>query len=265
MTLITLLSDFGLEDQYVSQMKAVILSTVPQAQIVDISHRVERHNVTIGSYLLETTAPLFPKGSIHVAVVDPGVGGNRSPIVVRCERGILVGPDNGLLVNASRRLGFKAAYRIDNRRFMRTNISNTFHGRDVFAKAAAEIAKGSDLRKVGSIVSKLVRLRIPEVSVSKNGLTCTVLYIDSFGNIVTNVPEELVQSLPLRYSGTITVGGPRQRNARAIPARSYLDIPLRKVGIVVGSQGYLEIALREGSAADKLKVKVADRVDLRFN
>ena len=140
MSLITLLSDFGLTDPYVAEMKGVILTANPDQKIVDVSHGIERHNIAMGSFVLETALPYFPNGSIHVTVVDPGVGTERFPLVVLCERGILVGPDNGLLVRAAERLGFNAAYQIDSHRFEGEKVSSTFHGRDVFAKTAANLA-----------------------------------------------------------------------------------------------------------------------------
>src|SRR2546430_17115965 len=113
MALITMLSDFGLTDPYVAEMKGVILSLNPDQKLVDVSHGIERHNIAIGSFVLETALPYFPHGSLHVAVVDPGVGTERLPLVVLCERGILVGPDNGLLVIAAAHLGLKAPYQLD--------------------------------------------------------------------------------------------------------------------------------------------------------
>src|ERR1700751_3212010 len=149
MTVITFLSDFGLTDPYVAQMKAVVLSTALNAEIVDISHGVEKHNVAAGSFILETSVPFFPMGSVHVAVVDPGVGGERLPIVIECNQGVLIGPDNGLLARASDKLGFQTAYRITDSHFIRDMPSTTFHGRDIFAFTAAGIAAGRRPNEVG--------------------------------------------------------------------------------------------------------------------
>src|SRR5467141_5333961 len=190
MALITLLSDFGLTDPYVAEMKGVILSANPDQTIVDVSHGIERHNIAMGSFVLETALPYFPHGSIHVAVVDPGVGTERLPLVLLCERGILVGPDNGLLVRAAEKLGFKTAYQIDSHRFKGEKVSATFHGRDVFARTAAKLADGLRPDTVGAVVKELVRLDIPSVSVSDEGMTCTVLHVDSFGNVILNLGEE---------------------------------------------------------------------------
>src|SRR6266699_2752104 len=155
MVTITLLSDFGLTDPYVAEMKGVILSTNPDLRIVDVSHGIE-----------------------------------RLPLVVLCKLGVLVGPDNGLLIRAAERLGFKAAYQIDSPRFKGKKVSATFHGRDVFARMAAELADGLRPDAVGALVKELVRLDIPSVSVSDEGMTCTGLHVDSFGNVILNLGEE---------------------------------------------------------------------------
>src|SRR5205809_7187155 len=151
MVTITLLSDFGLTDPYVAEMKGVILSTNPDLRIVDVSHGIERHNIAMGSFILETALPYFPQGSIHVAVVDPGVGTERLPPAVLCKLGVLVGPDNGLLVRAAERLGCKAAYQLDSRRSKGEKGSATFHGRAVFARRAANLADRLRADTVGPV------------------------------------------------------------------------------------------------------------------
>lgn len=262
MIVLTLLTDFGLSDSYVAQMKAVILSNVPSAQIIDISHGVQKHNVAMGSYLLETTVSFFPEGSIHVAVVDPGVGSSRKPVVVGCDRGILVGPDNGLLVRASERLGFQVAYEIKNGQFMRNRISHTFHGRDVFAFAAAKIAQGAKPDEVGPRVAKLVRLDFPDAIHSKNMISGIVLYIDSFGNVVTNITEYNSGKFGLREGGAIRLRT-REGEHEGFVVGSYSDLSPDKIGVIVGSQGYLELALKNKSLAEMLNLKPSDRLEIR--
>src|SRR5438132_11662479 len=142
MKTVSLLSDFGLKDGYVAQMKGVILDKCPNAVVVDISHGIERHNIPMGSFILETTVPYFPNGTIHVAVVDPGVGSARKAVAIECEKGILVGPDNGLMVRASEKLGLKSIHQIGEQEFQRKPLSTTFHGRDIFAYVAGLIASG---------------------------------------------------------------------------------------------------------------------------
>src|SRR2546426_2440327 len=143
MQLISLLTDFGLKDPYVAEMKLVLIKNCPDAVLVDITHQVERHNIVEGAFLLEMAVPFFPGRTVHLAVVDPGVGSARLPVVVECRRGhVLVGPDNGLLVRAAETLGYKQAYRMENPRFLGRKVSPTFHGRDIFAVAAGEIGFG---------------------------------------------------------------------------------------------------------------------------
>src|SRR5216684_2498661 len=151
MALITLLSDFGLTDPYVAEMKGVILSASPDQKIVDVSHGIERLS-----------------------------------LVMLCERGILVGPDNGLLVRAAERLGFNTAYQIDSHRFDGEKVSSTFHGRDVFARTASKIANGLNPNSVGGEAKQFVKLDIPTASISHDRAHCTILYVDSFGNVVLN-------------------------------------------------------------------------------
>src|SRR6266699_2055871 len=237
MVTITLVSDFGLTDPYVAEMKGVILSTNPDLRIVDVSHGIERHNIAMGSFILETALPYFPEGSIHVAVVDPGVG--------------------------TERLGFKAAYQIDSPRFKGKKVSATFHGRDVFARMAAELADGLRPDAVGALVKELVRLDIPSVSVSDEGMTCTVLHVDSFGNVILNLGEEEFLRLGLHEDRRLEVKTIHGRSSASI-ARTYSKIHSDQLGIILGSQGYVEIAMRESSAATRLGLKPLNQVEIRF-
>jgi S-adenosylmethionine hydrolase len=264
MALITLLSDFGLTDSYVAEMKGVILSANPDQKIVDVSHGIERHNIAMGSFVLETALPYFPHGSIHVAVVDPGVGTERLPLVVLCERGILVGPDNGLLVRAAERLGLKAAYQIDSHRFDGEKVSSTFHGRDVFARAAAKLANGLNPNSVGAEVKQLVKLDLPIVSISHGRANCTALYIDSFGNVILNLADEDITRLGVHVGDHVTIGT-KQGQFSGLYCRIYSDISHAQVGIILGSQGYLEIAMRESSAATRLGLKPLDQIEVRLS
>jgi S-adenosylmethionine hydrolase len=263
MITITLLSDFGLTDPYVAEMKGTILSINPDLRIVDVSHGIERHNIAMGSFVLETALPYFPQGSIHVAVVDPGVGTERLPLVVLCKLGVLVGPDNGLLFRAAERLGFKAAYQIGSRRSKGERVSATFHGRDVFARTAAKLADGLRPDTVGAAVKELVRLDIPSVSLSDEGMTCTVLHVDSFGNVILNLGEKELLRLGLHEGRRLGVKMAHGRSSASI-ARTYSEIHRDQLGIILGSQGFVEIAMRESSAAARLGLKPLDQVEIRF-
>src|SRR5437660_245428 len=263
MRVVTLLSDFGLRDGYVAQMKGTILNLCPSALITDISHEIERHNIPMGSFILETTAPHFPNGTIHVAVVDPGVGSARKGIVVECETGIFVGPDNGLMARASEKLGLKSIYEIREKEFQRKPVSSTFHGRDVFAHVAGLIASGRRPEEVGPKVSKLQKLPISSPKFSGKKLVCQVLHADVFGNIITNVGEKAVRKIPVKFGEGVEIrAGTRKLQAQY--ARSYYEVDKGTMTVLLGSQGYLEVAVREGNAKDKLDVRPLEKLEFRF-
>jgi S-adenosyl-L-methionine hydrolase (adenosine-forming) len=263
MRVVTLLSDFGIRDGYVAQMRGTFRSLCPNAVVEDISHEVERHNIPMGSFLLETTAPYFPKDTIHVAVVDPGVGGARKAIVVECETALFVGPDNGLMARASVRLGLKSIYEIREKEFQRNPVSSTFHGRDVFAYTAGMLATGRKPEEVGPQVSKLETLDLADPKLSGKTLVCQVLHVDVFGNIITNVTEKMIGATPMKFGETIEITL-RAGKTRAKYVRSYYEADKGALAVLPGSQGFLEIAVREGSAGDKLGVKWLDMLELRF-
>ena len=263
MRVVALLSDFGLRDGYVAQMKGTILDLCPNAVITDISHDVERHNIPMGSFLLETTVPYFPKGTIHVAVVDPGVGSARKAIVIECNAGLLIGPDNGLMARASEKLGLKSIYEIREKEFQRTSVSSTFHGRDVFAYAAGLIASGRRPEEVGPRISKPEKLPLSSPMLSGRKLTCHVLYVDAFGNVVTDVEEKMVRKIPWKSGESVQItSGSRKLQAQCV--RSYYEVDKGAMAVLVGSQGYLEVAVREGNAKDKLDVRPLEKLEFRF-
>ena len=263
MKVVTLLSDFGSRDGYVAQMKGTILDLCPDAVITDISHDVERHNIPMGSFILETTAPYFPKGTIHIAVVDPGVGSARRAIVIESDTAIFVGPDNGLMARVGEKLGLKSIHEIREKEFQRTPVSSTFQGRDVFAYTAGWLASGRKPEEVGPKVSQLEKLNLTEPKLPGKSLTCHVLHVDAFGNIVTNVEEKMVQRVPVKFGGTVEIRSwTRKLQARYV--RSYYEVDKGDMALLLGSQGFLEIAVREGSARDKLEVKPLEHLELQF-
>src|SRR5712664_1954926 len=205
MRVVALLSDFGLRDGYVAQMKGTILDLCPSAVITDISHDVQRHNIPMGSFILETTAPYFPKDTIHVAVVDPGVGSARKSIVVECETAIFVGPDNGLMARASEKLGLKSIHEIREQEFLRKPVSSTFHGRDIFARVAGMIASGRRPEEVGPRISELEKLPISPPRLLEKKLVCQVLHVDAFGSVITDVDDKLVKRIPLKFGERVNI------------------------------------------------------------
>jgi len=263
MRVVTLLSDFGLRDGYVAQMKGTILDLCHSAVITDISHDIERHNIPMGSFILEATAPYFPKDTIHVAVVDPGVGSARKAIVIECNNAIFVGPDNGLLVQASEKLGLKSIHEIREKEFQRKPVSSTFHGRDVFAYVAGLIASGRKPGDVGPRLAQIEKLDLSPPRRSGQTLVCQVLHVDGFGNVVTNVGEKMLQEVPAKLGERVEIrSGPRKLQVQYV--RAYHDVDMGTMAVLLGSQGFLEIAVREGSARERLDVKPLGTLELRF-
>jgi len=173
----------------VAEMKATILGICPEAAVVDITHEVDKFNVRMGAYILASAAPYFPKGTIHIAVVDPDVGTQRQPLLIKTKREFFVGPDNGLLVLASEKEGIVEIRQITNRKFMLPKVSNTFHGRDLFAPAAAHLANNVSPTEFGPIARDFVKPDFARATRSETALNGEVLHIDEFGNIITNISD----------------------------------------------------------------------------
>ena len=178
--IITILTDFGLQDPYVASMKGVILSINPDVQLIDISHEIGKFNIQEAAFKLAASVPYFTPSTIHLVVVDPGVGSDRKPLIVLTRHYFFIGPDNGVLSLAAEQDGIKRIIEIQNKNFIRKPVSNTFHGRDLFAPVAAYVAKRVALKKFGPNIRKMVKLKIPEVVISHNEIKGKILYIDGF-------------------------------------------------------------------------------------
>lgn len=244
--IITLLTDFGTADGYVGEMKGVLLTEAPAATLVDISHELPAHDLDIGRLTLARYWRRYPEGTVHLAIVDPGVGSSRAALAVRSEGRFLVGPDNGLLSPALLASRARAVALP-----VPPNASSTFHGRDIFAPAAAMLARGAPLEDLGPEISEPVIRRTPEPTRGSAGeLVGEVIAIDRFGNAVTNISA--------MYTGVIVVDG------RELPLRrTYADMERGDVGAVAGSSGLIEIAVREGRASEALRLTRGARVVLR--
>ncbi len=236
--ILTLLTDFGAGSGYPAQMKGVILSALPTAALVDVSHEVPRHDVLAGALLLEACAPRFPPRAVHVAVVDPGVGTERRPLAVVDAAGrTFVGPDHGLFTPF---LEGGRAHLLSDPRVVPGPVSATFHGRDVFAPAAAWLAAGAAVEDVGPAVSDPVRLAWPRAQRRGSEIRGECLMADSFGNVLTSIRGVDLETHPIE---TVTAGG---RPARLV--RTFGDGRRGELLALVGSSGRLEIAVREGNA-----------------
>lgn len=248
--LITLLTDFGVGTGYPAQMKGVILGLHPEARIVDLSHTVPPYRVLVGQALLLETAPAFPPGTIHVAVVDPGVGtARRGLLVVGAERWAghtFVGPDNGLLWPFTR--GGRV-FELTEPAYRRAHVSATFHGRDVFAPAAAHLALGVPPEKFGPEVLDPVKLAPPRVRREGGAIVGEIVQVDAFGNLVSNLSLEDLPPVDLSQL-RVSVGG---RTLSGIQ-RTYGSAPVGTLLALLGSAGFVEVAVREGSAARELSL-----------
>lgn len=244
MAVITLTTDFGTRDTYVAEMKAAILSITRDVHVVDITHEVAPHDVLEGALALEAAAPWFPTATIHLAVVDPGVGTARRGLAVASGDHVFIGPDNGLFTPF---LGVTPwrAFELRAEQFGATQMSRTFHGRDVFAPAAAHVARGLEPERLGPLVTDPVLLAWPRASLAGGRVGGAVVHVDRFGNLVTSIRAETLASLGSAV--TVRVG------ARTLPlVRTYGELARGRAGALVGSHNRLEIAVNRGSAASVL-------------
>jgi S-adenosylmethionine hydrolase len=260
---LTLTTDFG-ATEYVAQMKGAILSVHPEARIVDVSHEVQPQNVLEGAYVMAATVPYFPKGTVHVGVVDPGVGTVRRGLAIQCRRGWLVGPDNGLLWPAAEALGLEQVRALEDRRFFRKTVSATFHGRDVFAPVAAHLAvDGPDaFGALGSVVDDAIRLRLGEGAAWEGSLVRgVVLHVDRFGNVVTNVPADMVERWGVGSEAAVEIA---QKPHRMRRVSTYGDGGPDEPVLLISSSGFLEVAMNEENAARRLGVRPGLPVAVHF-
>jgi S-adenosyl-L-methionine hydrolase (adenosine-forming) len=244
MAIVTFTTDFGAHDGYAGAMKGVVLSLAPDATIVDVTHGIPPQDVMAGAIALSQAAPLYPQGSIHIAVVDPGVGGQRTDLLVEYAGSFFVGPDNGVLSLATR--GPRRIFRIDSPEFMRATVSPTFHGRDVFAPTAARLASGAPPDAAGPLLETMVDLSATRVIRRGEVIEGEIIHVDGFGNLITSLPGDVVTTL----GGQVVVELDTSEG-RFEPSfgRTFADVESGGLIAYVGSGGQLEIARRDGSAA----------------
>lgn len=262
MSTITLLTDFGTRDEYVGVMKGVILSVNPAARIVDITHDIEPQDLVGGAYAVKASYGYFPRGTVHLIVVDPGVGSERRILAVAREGHIFIAPDNGILTLVLKEGRADALVHVENARYFLHPVSRTFHGRDIFAPVGAQISRGLDLRAIGRSVDQrevaLLDLKVPRVA-PRHGICGTIVCIDRFGNMMTNIDEATLGDFcASKKTGTpdIEVGGRAIAGVSCSYAAAEIGSPLA----IVGSRGYLEIAVNRGSAKDYFDAKRGDPV-----
>ncbi len=254
---ITLTTDFGLQDYYVSAMKAVMLSIAPDARLVDISHEIPSQDIMAGSWILQNSAMLFPEGSVHTVVVDPGVGTGRNPVALKVKDQFFVGPDNGIFSLLTSDQEYQAV-RLTNKKYWTENPSNTFHGRDIFAPVAAHLSQGVALSEFGEPVDELVKYRWTVPIADKDGLEGMVIHIDKFGNLITNISEDLLEEVI------------DDKNVRIYVGNTILDEIATTFGNVtegepvayIGSSGMLEVGINKGNAEEMLGVQKGAQISL---
>jgi hypothetical protein len=257
--LITLTTDFGHSDHFVGVMKGVIAGLAPKARVIDICHDVAAHNITEGAFIINEAWPYFPKGTIHVIVVDPGVGSSRRPILAEAGGHFFVAPDNGLLSMVMDAAPHKVRV-ISNPKLMRREVSRTFHGRDVFAPAAAYLTKGTKPAEFGKIIHDCIRIdTAANVKLTPSSWRGTVLKTDHFGNLVTSFAPEQFSRITSR---PFEVRAGLQKIHRL--ALHYAETAVGELFVIVGSSGYLEVAANQASAASLLGCSAGAAIELEF-
>ncbi|HOP85060.1 MAG TPA: SAM-dependent chlorinase/fluorinase [Syntrophorhabdaceae bacterium] len=253
--IITLLTDFSTKDSYVGQMKGVILSINPCVKIIDITHEIEPQDIREAAFVLKEYYQYFPYGTIHVAIVDPEVGGKRRPLVCEHNGHIFIGPDNGIFTLV---LDDKAEiYHIENRAFMLPRISNTFHGRDVFSPVAAHLSKGIPIASLGEKIEKFTILENCFPLIYTDIIYGEIVRFDRFGNAITNIDEKTLDGFIKDRGFKVSVGKKEFKNIK----KTYFE---GEFSCLIGSSGYLEFAYYKGSIKDKLGIWKGDEVIIKI-
>ncbi len=259
-TIITLTTDFGHRDHYVGSLRGVIHDINPQVKLIDITHDIPSYDIIHGAYVIGSTYYLFPRGTIHVGVVDPGVGGRRLPILVQTENYFFIGPDNGLFSMVSLREKIVAIYHLTNPRYFRPEVSQTFHGRDLFTPVAAHLARGVKPRQFGARVREMRRLPLFAMDVTPHQLQGHIIAIDKFGNAITNITREAFSAHVRGKSFVLQIGSKRISRI----CETYSQVAPGEAVAVFGSNHLLELALYQGSIADFWRLKRGQSLTARI-
>jgi S-adenosylmethionine hydrolase len=257
MSLITLMTDFGIKDGNVGVMKGVIWSLAPEAQIADLSHTISPQNVREAALILARSAPYFPPGTIHLVVVDPGVGTERRPLAARIGQQYFIGPDNGLITLLLDQAEEAEFIHLDRPGYWLPELSSVFHGRDIFAPCAAHLARGVPLSELGTPISDPVLLDFPQPQPIPSGLRGEIIHIDHFGNLSTNIRREHLQG---RLDLTVRYGAAEVRGL----VRTFGERPPGELVSLYGSTGNLLLCVVNGSAAQRLDAALGDTVEVTF-
>jgi hypothetical protein len=258
--IITLISDFGTRDYYVGAMKGACLQINPSANLVDVTHEIPAGNIRYAAYVLAHTWPRFPAGTVHLVVVDPGVGGRRRPIALAGPSGIFVGPDNGVFTTVLDEGGVDTIVEVTEQRFFSREISRTFHGRDVFGPVAARLSSGAiTVEDLGAAIDDPVRLDAIAPERIDDVLIGCVIHCDHFGNLVSNVSEEVLENFLDGGTAVVEVGGVTIEGL----SDTYIRVAEGQPLALIGSSGLLEISINRGSAGELLGISIGERVVVR--
>jgi S-adenosyl-L-methionine hydrolase (adenosine-forming) len=255
---ITLTTDFGLQGEYVGAMKGVMLNINPHCRVIDITHQISPQNILQAAFVLEKTNKYYPSGTIHLVVVDPGVGTERRALIIKKREHFFVGPDNGVFSFILDEKGKTEAVEIKEKQYFLSPLSSTFHGRDLFAPVAAHLSLGTDLKKFGLPAKDFVRMEWPRAELKENRLAGKILWADSFGNLITNITREeygsLLEGNPILIKGA---GWKIQHLAR-----TYAEARPREPIALFGSSDLLEIAMNQGNAYQRLGIKPGEIIHI---
>jgi len=250
---ITLTTDFGQEDGYAGAVKGVLLKINPRMKIIDVTHEVSCFNILEGALVLNSFYQFFPKGTIHLAVVDPGVGGKRKGITIMTDSYFFIGPDNGIFSFIFEKEKIRQMVDLTNSKYFLHKPSFTFHARDIFAPVSAYVSLGVELKEFGPSTKECYKLKLPQPVYKKSKLTGEIIYIDRFGNLVSNISYDLIEG-----AKQIRIKIGRQKIDHL--SRFYEEEKERKLIALIGSNNFVEIAVNQGSAQKLLKAKVGDKV-----
>jgi S-adenosylmethionine hydrolase len=256
--IITLLTDFGTKDHYVASMKGVILKINPRCILIDITHQVKPHDIEEGAFILANAYSSFPKGTIHLTVIDPEVGGARKPILLETANYFFIGPDNGLFTFAVKREEIRKGVALTNEEYFLPQISSTFHGRDIFAPVAGYLSLGIKPETFGHKIKSWAELSFPKPKMKEGELIGEILHIDAFGNLISNIRREQLFDFAKGYSLVIRVG---RRTIQGLK-KGYWEVKRSELIALIGSGGFLEISIREGNAQKILKMKKGDKIQV---
>lgn len=258
MPIITLLTDYGIRDSYVAEVKGAVLKILPDATIVDISHDLGNYSIDEGAFHLARSVPYFPEGTVYVGVVDPTVGSERKAIIIQARGAFLVGPDNGLLAPAAERLGVEKVFEIANRELLPRKVSDVFDGRDTFGPAGALLAKGVPPEEFGPEISDYVRIPAYEPRVDGRTVEATVIHVDGFGNLVTNVTYDVLNRIGAKDGSTFKMDA--SGKSYVLPyVRRFSAVPEGEPLLLVAGGMYLEFAVNQGNARERLGLDKGDK------